>query len=180
MSEGLFRNAHEALLFAFRFAHDQSPRTPMQQRLQGGNIGSGKGLVGIDGAGQAGMILAALQHLPDEQRNVITVRYDDVRRQCKGCGGDIPTAGWLMARDALSHCDELGDLPRQIRLAAVEKILCRRGGISLAWYASQYSIAERTLRQRVADARVRLSKVETLALAWLDSHFEGRELIVAA
>lgn len=179
MTDALFRNAHEALVFAFRYSHDQSPRTPMTGLMQGGKIGSGKGLIGVDGAGQAGMILAGLKHLTAEQRNVVTVRYGEIHAECHCCGSLVPTREWRDAVDALSHCPELGDLPRVVRLAAVEKALCRRR-ISLALYASQYSVSERTVRERAAKVKDRLSKVENAALAWLQDHFEGREIIISA
>jgi hypothetical protein len=179
MTEPLFRSAHEALVFAFRYGHDQSPRTPMTGLMQGGAIGSGKGLVGIDGAGQAGMILASLQHLPAEQRDVITVRYGEVHKECHCCGALVPTREWRDAVDALSHCDELGDLPRAVRLAAVEKALCSRR-ISMALYASQYSVAERTVRERVAKVKDRLGKAQAGAMAWLEDHFQGRGLLIVA
>jgi hypothetical protein len=180
MTEALFRSAHEALTFAFRFAHDQSPRTPMTTLLQGGRIGSGKGLVGVDGAGQAGMVLSALKHLNDEQRNVIMVRYGDLRRECSCCGQMAPTPDWRIAVDALSHCDELRGLPRAIRHAAIEKIVCRRRDIRMQRYASEYDLSARTLRHRVSECKGRLAKVENSAVAWLDEHFVGRELLVAA
>lgn len=86
MSEAVFKSAHEALVFAFNYAGQQSPRTPMTRMMQGGALGSGRGLVGIDGAAQAGMVLAAVERLPKEQAQVITVRYGDVRHECPCCG----------------------------------------------------------------------------------------------
>ena len=176
----LFRSAHEALTFAYRFAHDQSPRTPMTGLLQGGRIGSGKGLIGLDGAGQAGMILAALSHLNDEQRALIVVRYGDFRSPCQCCGQYAPTREWRAAVDQLSHCDELGDLPREIRLAAVEKVICRRKGLRVASLAGGYEVTERTVQRRMRDAKQRWGKFENQAIAWLEEHFIGRELLAQA
>jgi hypothetical protein len=181
MTESLFSSAHEALVFAFRYAHDQSPRTPMTSLMQGGPIGSGKGLTGVDGAAQAGMILAALPRvLTAEQRNVVTVRYGDVRHDCPCCRQPAPTSDWAAALDALSHCEELGDLPRAIRHAAVERIVCRRNRHSMAHWANAYDMSERTLRERSAKAKLRLAKVEAAALAEVYAHLEGRMVLEAA
>ena len=173
----LFRSAHEALTFAFRYAHDQSPRTPMTRMMQGGSIGSGKGLIGLDGAGQAGMILAALVHLNPEQRHVLVVRYGDLKEPCQCCGMMAPTRAWAESQDALSHCEELADLPRVIRHAVVEKVICRRKGLRVASLASGYEVHERTVQRRLRDFKQRIGKVENTALAWMDEHLTGREVL---
>jgi hypothetical protein len=175
-----FHTAHEAMMFAFRFAADQYPRTPMSRLMQGGPLGNAAGLYGIDGAGQAGMILAALGRMNADQRAVLIVRYGDVRHECPCCGHPAPTPEWRASVDVLSHITELADLPRALRHAAVEKIICRRRHISVSHWASVYQASERTIRQRVAKAKRRLSMLENQAVSWMTDHLEGRSLIEPA
>ena len=176
-TERLFRSAHEALTFAFRFAHDQSPRTPMTRLMQGGSLGSGKGLIGLDGAGQAGMILAALAHITPEERAVVMTRYGDLRSPCQCCGQYAPTRDWRDSVDMLSHAPELHDLPREVRHAVVEKVICRRKDLRVASMAGGYELAERTVRERMRRFKERIGRVENRAVAWLDEHLTGRGVI---
>jgi len=69
----LFRSSHDALRFAYLFNAQQYAMTPMA-KLMGGH-GSGKGLVGVDGAAQAGMIRAEVERLPVIERSCIIARY---------------------------------------------------------------------------------------------------------
>jgi hypothetical protein len=180
MTEILFRSAHEALTFAFRFSHDQSPRTPMTRLMQGGSIGAGKGLIGMDGAGQAGMILAALVHLKPDEKHVLVVRYGDLKEPCACCGQMAPTREWADSQDALSHADELCELPRVIRHAVVEKVICRRKGMRVASLAGGYEVTERTVQRRMRDFKARIGKVENAAIAWMDDHLSARGLLEVA
>lgn len=177
--EPVFRSAHEALTFAFRFAGQQSPKTPMTTLMQaaGGGIGSGRGLVGLDGAGQAGMVLAALKHLGPEQRFVLIARYGDVRRPCPCCGQPAADQVWLEAVEELSRCEELKDLPKQVRHAAIEKAVCRRK-LRLQDYAVEYGLSPRTLRHKLAEVKQRFGKVENAAMAWLDDFFRARGVLI--
>ncbi len=53
-----FSSVYGALTFAFNFSADQYAQSPMSKLVKGnGNLGSGKGLIGVDGAAQAGMIM---------------------------------------------------------------------------------------------------------------------------
>ena len=60
--EALFGSAHAALTFAFNFSGQAYDR-PMMNRMAAPSIGTGKGLSGLDGAAQAGMVRAELRAL---------------------------------------------------------------------------------------------------------------------
>lgn len=60
---GIFRSAQEAITFACNYSSQQYAMSPMAKLLQGPSRGSGRGLVGLDGAGQAGMVFAELQKI---------------------------------------------------------------------------------------------------------------------
>lgn len=173
-----FLSAHEALTFAFRFSAGQYPRTPMSRMMQApGRSGSGVGLGGLDGAGQAGMILAALRNLSAEQRALLLVRYGDNPQPCPHCGTLVQSREWREAVEALSLVPELADLPKGIRVAAVEKIVARRRNISMEHWANKYGSSARSVRHRVAQAKRRLAAIENAAVGWLDDYLTGRGLI---
>lgn len=80
----LFKNAHEALLFAFRFSTQQYALSPMSKLMKTG-IGSDKGLVALDGAAQAGIIRARMAQLPILQQACITARFCTRYEECPCC-----------------------------------------------------------------------------------------------
>ncbi len=103
--EYLFESAFNALVFAFNYAHQQSPDSPMR------NLGKtpgreGKGLNGLDGAAQAGMIRAELSRVSGYGEYALIARVAPKSLTC-GCGktccaGRKPNAEWTHAIDALS------------------------------------------------------------------------------
>jgi len=84
----LFKNSAEALIFAFRFGHQQYALSPMAKMAKIGALGTGKGLVAMDGAGQAGMIRREVDALPALQRLCVVARYSPRFEECKCCGND--------------------------------------------------------------------------------------------
>lgn len=89
----LFKSTHDALFFAFNFSAQQYAESQMA-KLQKRVIGSGKGLVSLDGAGQAGMILAEVNKLTPLKRHCIIARYAPKTRECPCCGGEKPLDQW--------------------------------------------------------------------------------------
>lgn len=175
----VFHSAHEALTFAFRFVGQHSPKTPLAVLVGGelGGLGSGRGLSGLDGAGQAGMVLAALRHLPAEQRHVLIARYGDFRRPCPCCGQPAPEQAWSESIEALSLCEELHDLPKEVRRAAIEKIVCRRK-LRFSAFITEYGLAKSTLFDKTRKVRERLGKVENTAMAWLEDFYSARGVLL--
>lgn len=82
----LFDSAWSALAFAYRYSPQQYQPTPMA-RLMRGSIGSGKGLHGLDGAAQAGIIRAEVEKIREFERSAIVARFaiDD----CEGLAAKI-------------------------------------------------------------------------------------------
>lgn len=92
MKMELFRNSHDALKFAFNFSSEQYGTSAMSQ-LSGPMASSGKGLVGMDGAGQAGFIMREFDdafgyRTPNEDkigRACIVARYSPRYKECPCC-----------------------------------------------------------------------------------------------
>lgn len=77
--EPLFASAHGALKFALNYSHGTVKSTLGQ--LQGGGR-AGRGLVGLDGAAQAGMIQAELSNLPLLHRYIAIARLALPKSEC--------------------------------------------------------------------------------------------------
>ena len=73
-NDAIFDSTRSALVFAFGFRTQQYGETPLA-KLQRHRLGSGRGLVGMDGAGQAGMVLAQIDRLGPTDRAVIIARF---------------------------------------------------------------------------------------------------------
>ncbi|MGE5650935.1 MAG: hypothetical protein ACM34A_12130 [Bacillota bacterium] len=84
----LFKNATEALLFAYRFSSQQYAQSPHAKLMKAGMVGSGKGLVSLDGAGQAGFIRGEIDRMESLPRSCIIARYSIKYDECKCCGGE--------------------------------------------------------------------------------------------
>lgn len=96
----MFQSAHAALTFAFNFS-GQSYDRPMMNRLGAPAQGSGKGLVGLDGAGQAGMIRAEVQSLGRLAEAILIARIAPRTTPCSCrsvcCSGHKPNREWTSA-----------------------------------------------------------------------------------
>lgn len=168
--EGIFKSAHEALVFAFNFKGQQYPRTPMTQLLAGGTLGSGRGLVGVDGAGQAGMVLREVLDLPPDQRAVIIGRFSKPV-ECPCCGGDAPSADYS---EAVEHLGQVlkGPLAGTTCNSRVRRELVRRylgGKVSMSQLAEATGLPRRTLTDHFRTVAKVLAPVEKTARASLDT-----------
>ncbi|TDV39546.1 hypothetical protein C7405_101665 [Paraburkholderia caballeronis] len=128
MSEIVFKSAFDAVRFALCYSSQQYGETPMAKRLRGESTGSGMGLVGLDGAGQAGQIRRELWELPELHLSVIVARAAprDLPCSCGSacCSGHTPNLEWQAAigwltRASAAYCS--GFSHYRVRRAIVEK-----------------------------------------------------------
>ncbi|KUE88899.1 DNA-binding protein [Cupriavidus necator] len=98
--ERLFDSSHAALVFAFNFSGQQYLASAMNKAMTPA-LGRGKGLIGLDGAAQAGMIRAELGMLPELHQAVLTARTAprDIPCECRSscCKGRRPNSEWAGA-----------------------------------------------------------------------------------
>lgn len=101
----VFASAHAALKFALNFSHGTLKKNFLAQAQGGG--APGRGLGGLDGAAQAGMILAELGNLSSVRRYIQVGRFAPpstpcaCRSQC--CSGARETPAWTEAVDYLTE-----------------------------------------------------------------------------
>ena len=130
LEEPLFHSAHAALLFALNFSSEQYDR-PMMNRMASPTLGSGRGLAGLSGAAQAGMIRSEIKSMGKLAEAILIARLAprhtlcDCRARC--CSGRKPNADWI---DAISH---LSDHIRTTALAG-----CTSNGIMRREYVIRY------------------------------------------
>ncbi len=128
--EPLFDTAHGALVFAFNFS-GQSYDRPLMNRMAAPAIGTGKGLVGLDGAAQAGFIRAEVASLGKLAEAILISRIAPRTTPCSCrsacCSGHRPNKEW---QDAISY---LADHMRNTALAG-----CTAHGILRREYVTRY------------------------------------------
>lgn len=145
-TDPLFSSAHAALTFAYNHQNEIYDRPLMARMAQGAPSGSGKGLGGVDGAAQAGLILAAVQKLPRLYQAVLVARFSPRTDRCKCCQGAVDHHDWLAAVREISDaaaCEALSAHPtaRILRDAIVARYFgkdvmlsdaAKRAGVSVA------------------------------------------------
>ncbi len=72
--EPLFDSMHAALTFAYRYSGQQYSPSIMAQMMRS-HIGTGKGLSGLDGAAQAGLIRGLIGKLHKQDQAMISARF---------------------------------------------------------------------------------------------------------
>jgi len=104
--EPVFKSAHGALKFATNYVHGTLKKTAWAM-AQGGGGGGGRGLGGLDGAAQAGMICAELMQLSPVWRNVLIARFTIASSPCACragcCRGYRENTDWSAAVDYLTE-----------------------------------------------------------------------------
>lgn len=152
--ESLFTSAHGALVFAFNFS-GQSYDRPAMNRLATPALGTGKGLVGLDGAAQAGFIRAEVKAMGKLAEAIIIARIAprSTPCQCRSacCSGQKPNKEWTDAiatlsdhvrTTALAGCIANGLMRREYVVRCFSK---KDDRISLETLAEKHDIARQTV-----------------------------------
>lgn len=145
--EPLFASANAALSFAFRFSTEQYAPSPMGRLAAGAPIGSGKGLAGLDGAGQAGMILAEVKSLGMDAEQFLAAQFAprslpcSCRRAC--CTGFRPGPAWAFA---IAYIAEMA----LVRLADRHPNLTLRRGLVSRFFGERVNMTELAKAARVS------------------------------
>lgn len=152
-TEPLFRSAHAALVYALNYSMQQYDRPLMNKAMSGKpeGEGKGKGLSGVDGAGQAGMIRGELARLPPLFRAVLiaSTAQSEIPCECMAacCVGRKVNPEWqdamsevttAAAAGALSGCVSNG----RLRSALIQRLLGAKA--TLAELAERHDVDEKT------------------------------------
>lgn len=147
----LFRSAHAALVFALHYSMQQYDRPLMNRVAAGPAKEEGKGLSGLDGAAQAGMIRAELARLAPLHQAVLVANIapQQVPCECRAacCGGWKTNPEWsdaiselttVAAAAALAGCVSNG----RLRSALIQRLLGAKA--TLADLAARHDVDEKT------------------------------------
>jgi hypothetical protein len=145
----LFKNPADAVTFAMRFSSQQYAQSELAKLMKQAGRGassSGKGLVALDGAAQAGFILARLERIEPLKRACIIARYSSRTEDCPCCGNQKPLDEYRDAIDALADwsLQFLGNgmSVRKVRYAVIQEFFERRRSIGKV--AEEIGVARRT------------------------------------
>lgn len=158
--EPLFGSTHAALVFAFNFSHQAYDR-PVMNRMADGPKRSGKGLVGLDGAGQAGMIRAEVATLKPEEQHLLITKFSPRTEQCECrapcCAGRRPAIEWLESIEWLIQYVLRAGLTGQVSHYQMRRMLVMK---SCGVKTTQLEIADRcgVSRATVAEYMERIGK----------------------
>jgi len=136
----LFRTADAALAFAFNFKHGQTKRSGLAVMMGGGG-GNGRGLGGLDGAGQAGMIEGEVERLdPSIRSRILIARFAPRVLPC-ACKAAC-CSGWRSNRDWLLAVSDIVALVREAALAGCTVNFTLRYAIVQRYFGVRRSLVD--------------------------------------
>lgn len=176
--EAIFETARSAVVFALGFSSEQYGQSPLA-KLQRGCIGAGKGLVGMDGAGQAGMVLAEIARLDGAQRSAIIARFSPRFEICPCCGGQKPLEQWQTAVEHLAWvCVPAGVSNHRVRRGLVAKFF-GASGIDFVSLGEQCNVHRKTVAAHYQVISKKLQEVEASAQTALYAALQEKGMVSA-
>ncbi len=152
----LFPSAHAALVFALNYSMQQYNR-PLMNRVASGELTAGmasdggKGLSGLDGAGQAGMIRAELARLKPIEQAVLVAHAAPSQIPCACgiacCSGWKTNPEWQDAMSVLTSAAASGALSGCVSNGRLRSALIQRlfgAKVTLAELAERYDVDDKT------------------------------------
>lgn len=176
--EPLFTSAHSALVFAFNASSQAAYDRPMMNRLAAPSVGSGKGLVGLDAAGQAGFIRAEVATLGKLAEAILMARIAPrwmpcaCRAEC--CSGKKWNKEWVdaisylsdhMRTTALAGCATNGMMRREY---VIRHFTPKDQRISLEVLADKHDVVRNTVTAHAGKVAKNLKAFEAVAEAAID------------
>lgn len=151
-AEPLFKSAHAALVFALNYSMQQYDRPLMNRKAAGPAAGPGKGLSGVDGAGQAGMVRVELAQLPPIQQAVLVASIAPQQLPCdckvSCCSGWKINQEWANAMSDLTTAAAAGALSGCMSNGRLRSMLIQRlfgAKVTLSKLAEEHRVDERTV-----------------------------------
>jgi hypothetical protein len=183
IEEGIFRSAREALVFALNYQCDQYATSAVARLAREGTIGSGRGLVGLDGAAQAGMVKSRLKTMSDQSVAALIARC--MSHQVKCDGSDTAnaqmkdSAAWLAAIDEVRRFIETTQAHAVVldvvAVAAIRKFFGERKTVQeIADHAGMHRV---TANRQILIIKAELERLEVEAWAELDSSLRAAGMI---
>jgi hypothetical protein len=185
--DGIFKSAQEAIMFACNYSSQQYAMSAMGKILQRGAQGSGRGLVGLDGAGQAGMVFAELERIDYWQLAVLVTGRLSRRERCdckRSC-----CRGWKENPVFEEAVSQLADhiarahpvmLPvRSFRVAVIKKHFGEKDSDPMA-VAQDEGMSKRTAERYVGLIREFIRNLEKDGITQLADRLDSIGMLVSA
>lgn len=179
MTDALFRSAHQAMLFAYTYSATQHGTAAAAERQIAlaareryeRTASSGRGLRGLDGAAQAGMIRSMVErNAPPAFQAVALARYsllsDDVRRR----------ACFLLAH----RCRH--EVPPSLTLQEISRLVGKATGreVNLSLMAESCGVDERTTRRWALAVRRVVQSIERPGMATIEPLLQAAGVVESA
>ena len=174
-STPLFRSGHEACRFAYAYSGQQYPMTIMAKMMKSRSIGSGRGLVGLEGAAVAGTVKRHVEALRGPLPSVLAAWYEPDRNRAEQHASRL--AEYVIAG--------LGTGAHNRRM--VLALICRyfripdQNGkpVQLANIASRFDLSQDTITRRWSATRSRLREAHNLADSDIDGALVQSGLVIS-
>jgi hypothetical protein len=154
----LFSSAHAALTFAYNHSGQVYDRPAMARAAQR-NTSSGKGLGGVAGAAQAGMILRAVQDLPRLHQAILRARFGGRGAKCPHCNADADDSDWLAAVREISDAAVASAMSSHLTNRKL------RDGIIARYFGKKVLLSAAARAAEVSDATA--SQHNGMIIGWL-------------
>jgi len=173
----LFGSAHQALLFAYTYSPHQYGNAAAAERsiamfgrsrYEVLHRSSGRGLFGLDGAAQAGMIKAQVQTMPRLMQKVIEARFAILSPRVQRLA---------MIELALRAREQLPDRNVKLAVRMTQRHYC--GEIKLMQLAVEHELSERSIKRRWAVVRTMLQQFDLQAMSRVEILLERMGVAVA-
>jgi len=160
MDEPLFKSAHAAITFALNYSNtehvERSPASKMADTSKGSG---GKGLIGLDGAAQSGMIQAELKKTGQFHEACIIARIAKRKLPCS-CGAQCcskhkPNYLWLDAINFIAmEAKRVIDADREVGVRGIMDHPAMRRAIIAKFFGEHVKIGELAKACEVSDVTV--------------------------
>lgn len=175
-TEPLFGSAHQALLFAYTFAHTQhgtagaaERQIALQARERYERVpGGGRGLRGLDGAAQAGMIHASVRRLRAVDQAVLGAMFDIL---------DPPARRASIMDVAAAIATETGQAGDWVLLCVARLHVPRAQRPPLPAASGSSMGATRTLYRRAAEVRAALERMQRAAMDQAEERLQDAGIV---
>ncbi len=177
-NQAVFDSTRAAVVFAFNFSTQQYGES-LLAKLRRGHAGSCKGLVGMDGAGQAGMVLAQIDRLGPTERAALIARFSPRAEPCPCCGGEKPIALW---REAVEHLASVCIPSGVSNIRYRRELVAKHFGLNvrIVDLADRYSMNRNTVGEHWRVLARRLSDIEAQAQTLLDEALRRYNMVADA
>ncbi|MFC4158268.1 hypothetical protein [Chitinimonas lacunae] len=163
------------MVFAYRFAGQQHARAPS---IDPTPMGSGKGLAGLDGAGESAAILRKAGSLGKVREAALRARFGEQMTKCPCCPNSMPIDEWLGVLTLLTTEVAMVAAPKchpRLAMALVMRHFLPKGG------KATFETIAKNHSSSVDQARRHSQKiVEALKKVEAEAHDEMSTMLICA